>query len=826
MYLKPGSQTALIFGSRSVTHSQLIARIQACAGQFRVSKGERILILGPNSIEWVVAFYTAWEQGAIAVPVDFMSSAGDVAHILGDCQPVLVFCSGEQMPVLREAMNRAGQEPVVVEMEQLEKLPDTQPVKAVRSPDPSEVMELIYTSGTTGAPKGVMLTWDNILSNFEHVWAPEKDLYHAGDRFGAILPFHHAYPLRGSLTGVLYGGACVVIVEKLEPEVILRTMQENAVTHIPVVPRLLTLFHQRIMGRIRSSAVKRSVFSLARVIPSRPLRRRIFSQVHDAFGGNLDYMPCGGARLEPDIIRDFETLGFTILDGFGMTETGPLISNNPKGRVRIGSVGQPVKNMTVRISDGEIQVKGRNVMRGYWNLPKETQAVIRDGWLSTGDLGELDQDGYLFITGRKKDILVLSNGKKINPEELEQALAGSTPLIGEVGVFQDGDRIHAVIRPDLAVARGEGVSNIESAVREAITDGYNRSIPAYRKVTAITLVTEDLPRTRLGKLRRFMLPELISGRTRQSERPQEEPESETYRLIRDYLMSEKNLAIHPDDDLEMDLGLDSMDRVSLQAWLEEQFDVAPTDTDWAGIRTVRMLVDRLETVFEASQPLVSAAPEDMHQPADIPRSTRLHRFMRMLSRVWLKLFFRVKVEGLERLPDMPFILAPNHQSMVDGLLAAVWLPVDKFKRTYFFAKYKHFRSRWRLFMASRNNIILVDINRGLKNSLEKLGGVLKSGNNLIIFPEGTRTRDGRLQSFKKTFAQLSREFRIPVVPVAIKGAFEAFPPHRFFPRPRKITVSFLEPVLPDTDDVNRIMTEVERAIRIKLQGPTTANDSG
>lgn len=825
MYLKPGSQTALIFGTRSVSHSQLIARIQACAEHYSVEAGDRILILGPNSIEWVVAFYSAWEQGAVSVPVDFMSSAGDVAHVLSDCRPALAFCAGEQLAVLQEAVQRSGHQPSVIEMEELQRLPDDRPVSAVRTPEPDELMELIYTSGTTGSPKGVMLTWDNVLSNFEHVWAPEKDLYHPGDRFGAILPFHHAYPLRGSLTGVLYGGACVVMVEKLEPEVILGTMQRHRVTHIPVVPRLLSLFHQRIMGRIRASVIKRAVFGLGKVVPSQSFRRRVFHQVHEAFGGNLDYMPCGGARLDPEIIRDFQVLGFTILDGFGMTETGPLISNNPKRGVRIGSVGQPVKNMEVRISGGEIQVKGRNVMRGYWNRPDETAEVVRSGWLCTGDLGELDDAGYLFITGRKKDILVLSNGKKINPEEMEQALSVSTPLIGEVGVFQDGDRIHAVIRPDLVAAREQGVANIESAVREAVTDGYNRSIPAYRKVTAITLSTDELPRTRLGKLRRFMLPELVSGKDREASAPIDEPDSDAYRLIRDHLTAEKNIVIYPDDDLEMDLGLDSMDRVSLQAWLEEQFDVAPTDADWAGIRTVRMLVDQLERLQETGE-MIREPETESQDHGRIPHSTVLHRFMRMLSRIWLKLLFRVKVEGLDRLPDTPFILAPNHQSMVDGLLAAVWLPVDKFKRTYFFAKYKHFRSRWRRFMARRNNIILVDINRGLKNSLDKLGAVLKNGNNLIIFPEGTRTRDGHLQSFKKTFAQLSSEFRIPVVPVVIKGAFDAFPPHKLFPRPRKITVSFLEPVLPDPADVKRIMADVEQAIRLQLQDPFTANGSG
>ena len=814
--LKPHDNIALVYAERKMTFSQLINRVRRIASDWPVQPDSRVVIMGPNSPEWVSALYASWQNGAAAVPVDFMSTMEDVSHILGDCQPVLAFVSDENRELFQQAMDDSGIRPELVSLESLADLPDPGTAGELRQPSKDEIMEIIYTSGTTGKPKGVMLTWDNLLSNFEHVWHPDYDLYHPEDRFGAILPFHHSYPLQGALTAVLHGGATVVMVEKLEPEVIMRTIQENRVTHIPVVPRLLTLFHQRIMDRINASFVKRMVFAVGKAIPSMAFRKKLFSQAQQAFGGHLDYMSCGGARLDPRIVRDFQVLGFTILDGFGMTETGPLISNNPKRGVRVGSVGLPVANMTVRIEDGEVQVKGRNVMKGYYNLPEATAETIVDGWLKTGDLGEVDKDGYLYITGRKKDILVLSNGKKINPEELEQGLTTLSPLVAEAGVFQDGDRIHAVFRPDLTAARQAGVTNVEEAIRDTVVNRHNGSVPAYRKITAVTIVPDELPRTRLGKLRRFMLPELTTRTVPEVQVKESEPDSRVYREIKQYLSREKDTPVWPSADLEMDLGLDSMDRVSLQAWLEDRFGASPDDEQWSNLRTVQQLTDAMAVSVDSG--VAGETMDDSDQAGgDLPRSSLFHRSMRLLSRMWLKLYFRVKVDGLEKLPDTPFILAPNHQSMLDALLATTWLPREKFRNTFFFAKYKHFRSGWRRFLARRSNVIRVDINKGLRHSVNKLGEALKSVHNLIIFPEGTRSRDGRIQACKKTFAQLSKEFKVPVVPVAIKGAFEAFPPNRWIPRPRRITVSFLEPVMPDPRDMQRILEEVEEAIRSRLQ---------
>lgn len=812
--LKPHENVALVYAERKMTFPQLINRVRRIATDWPVKPESRVVIMGPNSPEWVSALYAAWENGAAAVPVDFMSPMEDVSHILGDAKPVLAFVSDQNRELFQQAMADSGVMPQLVSLESLADLPDPATAGELRQPSSDEIMEIIYTSGTTGKPKGVMLTWDNLLSNFEHVWHPDYDLYHPEDRFCAILPFHHSFPLQGALTAVLHGGATVVMVEKLEPEVIMRTIQENKVTHIPIVPRLLTLFHQRIMGRINASFVKRMVFAVGKAIPSVAFRKKLFSQAQQAFGGHLDYMPCGGARLDPRILRDFEVLGFTILDGFGMTETGPLISNNPKGGVRVGSVGLPVKNMKVRIQDGEVQVKGRNVMKGYYNLPEATAETIVDGWLRTGDLGEVDKDGYLYITGRKKDILVLSNGKKINPEELEQGLAAMSPLVAEAGVFQEGDRIHAVFRPDLAAARQAGVANVAEAIRDTVINRHNGRVPAYRRITAVTIVPDELPRTRLGKLRRFMLPELTTRSDPEVQVTAPEPDTPVYHEIKQYLIREKNTPVWPSADLEMDLGLDSMDRVSLQAWLEDRFAVSPDDAQWSELRTVQQLTDAMVDSMNVS---ADDEPGKVDEAGDMPHSSLFHRSMRLLSRMWLKLYFRVKVDGLDKLPDTPFILAPNHQSMLDALLATTWLPREKFRNTFFFAKYKHFRSGWRRFLARRSNVILVDINKGLRHSVNKLGEALKSGHNLIIFPEGTRSRDGRIQAFKKTFAQLSKEFKVPVVPVAIKGAFEAFPPNRWIPRPRRITVSFLDPVMPDPKDMQRILDEVEEAIRSRLQ---------
>ena len=285
------------------------------------------------------------------------------------------------------------------------------------SRDLHETALILYTSGTTGEPKGVMLSFKNLLSNIkaiEKVGVAGKE-----DRTLALLPFHHSYPLMVTMLVPLYLGATIVFLERLSSEELLKALKEHKITILVGVPRLYQLLHQRIMEGIRSNPLGNLLFAISPFL-NPPLRRLLFKRVHKAFGGRIKYLVSGGAKLPVDIALDLNRLGFTILEGYGLTETSPIVSFNPPQRPKLGSVGLPIEEVYVKISEeGEVLVRGVNVMQGYYKKPEETKKAFKDGWFMTGDLGYLDQEGYLYITGRKKEILVLSGGKKVNPEELE-----------------------------------------------------------------------------------------------------------------------------------------------------------------------------------------------------------------------------------------------------------------------------------------------------------------------------------------------------------------------------------------------------------------------
>ena len=218
-------------------------------------------------------------------------------------------------------------------------------------------------------------------------------------------------------------------------------------------------------------------------------------------------MVSGGAALDKEVAKDYLTLGFEILEGFGMTECAPMITFTRPGRVLPGSAGEPLKTNEVKVIDGEIVNRGRNVMQGYYNRPEETAAILKNGWLYTGDLGHLENN-RIFITGRKKEIIVLSNGKNINPEEIENKIQSMTDVITEIGVFEKQDMLHAVIYPDYQKAKQLGIDNVEEMIKWQVIDKYNQSVTPYKKVMKFSLVKEPLPRTRLLKLKRFLLPQL------------------------------------------------------------------------------------------------------------------------------------------------------------------------------------------------------------------------------------------------------------------------------------------------------------------------------
>jgi len=812
---------ALIFKDTAVSYDGLHKIVQSIADMLQPAQAEKVVIFMENRLEWVYTFYAAWKNNSIAVPVDYLSTSDEVRYILEDCKPEVLFFSDETRNTVNQAIKGLKKPPKLIHIAELNLNPVNE-AGPFLVPDPDKTAMLIYTSGTTGSPKGVMLTFDNVLANIESV-SVGVPIYKEEESILLLLPLHHTFPLMGTLIAPLYNGMTCVFSPSISSEDIIETLQSNLVTMILGVPRFYNLLHKGIMTKINSSGAAKKIFSLAKRINSTALSKKLFKKVHERFGGNIKYMISGGASLDADVDKDFRTLGFEILSGYGMTECGPLISFPHPGKAKPGATGFATNTLEIRITDeNEIIVRGRNVMKGYYKNPEATAEVIRDGWLHTGDLGRIDKKGYVYITGRLKEIIVLPNGKNINPEEIEKKLLESSNLIKEAGVYMADDKLQAVIYPDFDKLREHNTVNIEEQIRWEAIDLYNRSASPAKRISGFTLIQEELPRTRLGKIKRFVLESMAKARKTLDRSAVEEPDFREYQLIKEYLIQQKERRdIFPNDHLELDLGMDSLDRVSFQAWLKNTFGVDLQEDHFIQLPTVKQVSDYIR---EKRTQINSKATDWGHilkEKVDLklPRTGASHGLIRNSANLLFKLYFHLKSSGLENLPESPFIIAPNHQSFIDGMFVSVFLSGHISRKTYFYATEKHVRKNWVKKLADTNNIIVVDINKDLKGSIQKMAEVIRQGNNIIIFPEGARTRDGELMEFKKTFAILACEMGVPVIPVAIKGAYEAFPTGTKIPKLfKEITVDFLPPVYPDGLDYDDVTEKVKEAIAKKLEG--------
>ncbi len=800
MLLRQHEVPALIWNDQRVGYGELLGRIDAVSRQFPSATCDKVAIFSENRLDWVYAFYAGLKQGCTIVPIDFMSSAEDVAYILRDCAPSLVFCSNSTREVLTQALdqvNHQAPQPLVLVLDDLDTTPSNGKAEPLPAPALDKTLLLIYTSGTTGSPKGVMLSWDNLLANIESI-SDEVPIYSPGQRVLALLPLHHIFPLLGALIAPLYTGGTCVFSPSMASEDMLRALNENQVTIIIGVPRLYRLITKSIKDKINASRLTRLLFRLAAKIHSPAFSRRLFAKVHARFGGHVRLLVSGGAKLDEDVFQDLTTLGFEVVEGFGMTEAAPMITFARPGESKVGAVGRPMSCNEVRIVDGEIITRGRNVMQGYYKRPEETAAVIKDGWLYTGDLGYLDDSGALHVTGRRKEIIVLPSGKNINPVEIERKLSEATDLISEIAVFQHQDSLHAAVVPDFRKAREQGVADIQRFLDEQVLAPYNQAVTPYKKVMKLHLLGEELPKTRLGKLKRFLLPDMVaSSETRAA--GSAEPDYPEYQTIAQFLQQQQECAVYASDHLELDLGLDSLDRVGLQSFLNATFGVGVSDETLMEHPTVGRIAEFIRHKKTKMAVSVVEWAEILKQRSEVrlPRSWAAHNPLRHGMALLARGYFRLTATGLENLPAGACILAPNHQSFLDGLFVAAFLDNATMKRTYFFAKAKHVNKPWLRFLASRNNVIVLDLERDLQEALRNLSEVLRQGCNIIIFPEGTRSKDGVVAPFRKTYAILSRELGVPVVPVAIKGAWQALPTGSWLPKASApIEVCFLPAVEP------------------------------
>ncbi|MGD9949847.1 MAG: AMP-binding protein [Desulfobulbus sp.] len=804
-------KSALVLPEQTLSYGQLLSMAHGYEALIP-EESERVLIFSENRPEWISAFYAAWDSDCTVVPVDYQATVDEVFFILNDCRPTVLFCSLERKPILVEALERLDYQPQLLVFEAL---PQVEPKKtgSIQAPDPEQTALLIYTSGTTGSPKGVMLSFANLLANVEAVTIGTP-IYSPEDRVLMLLPLHHIFPLLGTLIIPFQIGATVALCPSLLAADIVQTLQQNRITILIGVPRLYSLIMKSIKEKIVANKVASLLYRLAAQVNQPRFSRLLFKSVHEKFGGYLKFLVSGGAALDPEVGHQFTVLGFEVLEGYGMTEAAPMITFTRPGLVHIGSAGTAMSCTTIEIREGEIVASGKNIMQGYWNRPEETAEVLKDGWLYTGDLGRLDEQGRLFITGRKKEIIVLANGKNINPALIEHELESLHTTIAEIGVFLKDDLLQAVIRPNLALIREKGLSNMEDYFRWQVIDQYNQKASPSKRLHNFTLVECELPRTRLSKLKRFQLPGLVTAREERRARI-EHPAGEEYQVIREFLETQTSRTIAPDDHLEIDAALDSLDKVSLLVFIKQTFGVEIAEEKLMHIPTLRQLSGFIAERKERIVVELINWREILREKVDtgLPQTWFTINLIKNFSNLLFRCYFRFRTEGREHIPDSPCIIAPNHQSFIDGLLVAAGLKNTVMQRTCFYAKAKHLQNRWLRFLADRNNVVIMDIHADVRQSIQKMATLLQSGKNVIIFPEGTRTLDGALGEFKKTFAILSKELNVPVVPVAIRGAFEALPSGSVLPKPfRKISVRFQPPIFPADHNYDSLKDQVRERI--------------
>ena len=814
------SKKAIVSQQGDFTYSQLLQNIQNYALLFENKGYTKVSIYAENRVEWFFSFYAALQNNCIAVPIDFMSSAEDVAYILDDCQPDLIFVSEGMRGPYAKVLTKTRHQPEVIFFEDHPVVLNQTESTWMGPADNEVTCVIIYTSGTTGSPKGVMLSYSNLLANMTAV--VDAKIFHAESQVLILLPLHHIFPLLGSMMVTFYSGGTTVVSPSMQSSDLMKTLADNEVTVFIGVPRLYELIYRGLMAKINKSFLARTFLKLVYLTKSRKLGKTLFKKVHQGLGGHMKFMIAGGAALNKEVGTFFYAIGFEILEGFGMTEAAPMITFPRPGKIKIGSTGQALPNMTVEIREGEIVAKGPNVMLGYYNRPEETAEVLKDGWLYTGDLGRFDEEGFLYITGRKKEIIVLPNGKNINPVELEQKLEFFSRAIKEAGIFIHKEMLHAALVPDFKFLTDNGITDLNHYFREEVISPFNAELSSYKRIMQFTLVKSDLPRTRLSKLQRFKLEELIQD-TEDKKSKSEDPESAEYLAVKSFIESQVDMDISPDDHLVFDIAMDSLGKMSLIDFIEQTFGIKIDEEQLLKFPSIAKIAEYIgaNKLFHIEQSASWSGNLKDNQPVELPKSSFLLKFIVSSVRGFFSFFFKFKVDGIENIPEGPCFLAPNHQTKLDAFLVLSCLDKKTLRDTYSYAKKDHVKGRTRQFLARRTNVIVMDLAKELKESIHKMAEVVKLGKKILIFPEGTRTTSGQLGDFKKTYAILSTELDIPIVPVAISGAFEAMSSgKKKIKSGSKITVTFLPPIAPAGMTPEELNAEVKNRILATIESNT------
>ncbi len=771
-----------------------------------IAPGDRCAILAHNDAHWCAAYLGILKRGAIAVPLDTNYSAAQVATIVRDSGATLIFASEK----FQQAAIDSG-----ITFQNLHLEPNrTSPLEPLEPLEPMEPFGpavILYTSGTTSDPKGVVLTHANLLAERDAAFAVVQVI--DTDVILGVLPLFHSLAQLANLLLPFAAGASVVYLETLNSTDLVTALSERKITIFVCVPQFFYLIHQRVMQQVeKSNIVTRLIFRLMIAANFRLRRiginlgRTLFGKVHDVMGRDMRLFVTGGSKFDPQVGRDLYSLGFTILQAYGLTETSAAATINTPDEAHLDTVGRALPGMEIKIVDGEIAVRGPNVMQGYHNRPDATAEVMKDGWFYTGDLGRMDEQARLTITGRKKEMIVLASGKNIYPEEVEAHYRQSAFVkeICVMGLPEPGrptsERLFGVVVPDMDLLREKKIVNAGDIIRFEM-EGLAASLPAHKRVLGYDIWFTSLPRTTTQKIKRHDVERLVRERQATASPDAEVAIAPADRAWMDEPHTAAVLAVlrprvregsrfFPDANLELDLGFDSMERVELLTELEQRFRTKVAQQAAVEIFTVRQLVAAIGDANDEpdgaslhdTERSWGAILRDLPPDSDPVLSGLLERrrfaspMLWLLGRLVKPLVARVDLSGAENLPaGGAFIISPNHQSYLDPFLMCSSLPFRVFKRVFFVGAVEYFETPLTRWFARIANLVPVDPDSNLIPAMQAGAFGLSHGKVLVLFPEGERSIDGTVKKFKKGAPILAQHLGVPIVPVAIKGVYELWP---------------------------------------------------
>lgn len=765
---------------------------------------EPVVICARNSPEWVVAYFGILCAGALPVLVNDLAAAPELGQILAACGARRIVTTARHAALFRSL--RSDLNLVLLDGQGTENWRNllgapTDAWPAVRPGDPAA---LLWTSGTTGTPKGVPLSHANFVANLDALLS--ERIAGEGDRILLPLPLHHAYPFTVGLLHAFGIGATIILPSGVTGPEIVAAIQGGRATALIGVPRLYAALLDAVTSGMRARGratafLFDSLLALSVAVRRLGLRlgRALFVPVRAKLGRELRLLATGGARLDPQIGERLEGLGYEVLPGYGLTETAPMLTMSARGRARMGTEGTAALGVELQIAAeagqpfGEVLAKGPNVFSGYWKNEAATRgAFTPDGWFRTGDLGFLDADGYLHITGRKSEMIRLPGGENVFPEDVEAAY-GESPVIHEVAVIEEAGKLVALVVPDETFIRARGAARIEALLREELDTASSKLAP-YRRISGFAVTQDALPRTHLGKLKRHLLPELYARAKARAPAAAEAPLSEADRkllaeplgaAVRDWVVKRyPGKRVNLDSALQIDLGIDSLEWVTLTLELQQRFGIALTEETLSRIVTLRDLIGEISAAKAAAAPVHVPAPGAL----ELPETSRWLKPRGMLLRGLANLFyygnfsvmrtaFRLDIEGLERLPaEGPYVLAPNHASYFDPFLIAAALPLRRLRQTYWAGWTGRLFSNPLLRIFSRvAKVVPVNPERTPAEGLAFGLAALSRGDALVWFPEGRRTQTGEIGPFLRGIGYILAHAGVPAVPVRIIGSFRVKP---------------------------------------------------